>query len=63
MKLSTRGVLIITILTLIVWIGYETYTSLNRATQRATVKQELLRELTEDENEEVIDNLSKRIAY
>lgn len=62
-KLNTRTIIIITILTILIWIGYETYSTLTRVTTKVSVKQELLRELSASENEEVVEELGTRISY
>ena len=62
-KISTRLIIIITVATITIWIGYETYSTLTATTKRITVKQELLNELTAPENDATIKDLDSRISY
>ena len=63
MKLNTRVIIIITIVTIITWIGYEAYSTLTRdVTSKVAVREDLLRELKANENEEIIEELGTRIS-
>ena len=50
-------------MTITIWIGYETYSTLNQASRKLSVKQELLRELNARENEEIVEDLGNRVSY
>lgn len=60
---NARTILIVTIITITIWIGYEAYSTLTQATRKLSVKQELLRELNARENEEIVEDLGTRISY
>jgi hypothetical protein len=62
-KISTRAIIILTVLTITIWIGYETYSTLTAVSKKVTVRQELLNELNKGENEEVVKDLDSRISY
>lgn len=62
-KLKARTIIIFTVITMTVWIGYETYSTLTAATRKLSVKQELLRELNKSQNEEIVEDLGSRISY
>ncbi len=62
-NLNARTIIILTIVTITIWIGYEAYSTLTRTSRKITVRQELLRELNARENESVVEDLGTRISY